>query len=337
MAHGLPGGSAPGGGEDTVDTGEGFAVDQTVTLRDAQIVNDDVPLQDRTLTHLAHDHLRLIARGEGPIGFLLHHKGLDLVIGDITGKHHHQVGGMAVADPTLVTIEYPVITFAPGRGFQGYRIRSVIRFGEGECPDLPEFGHIRQPPLTLLLTAQGVDGPHAEVGVDPEEGVHRTVDASELTCHQACGLSGEPRTAVSLDESAHDAQFRQRAENLPGEFSTFPVVIDDGQDVFFSECTDPVPEIPFLIGEIRIQQEKIRVFGQGGDGECGHGFFLWSDTAWLQWSEVVAFKLRPELGREGSRGTGFRVEDNDHGFAVDTGTVLLNQFMADGVGGGADT
>src|SRR5436309_2006495 len=93
------------------------------------------------------------------LGALLHQEATDPLLA--AGPDDRQVGDVAVRDPALGAVEDPVRAVATRpRGHPG-GVGTELRLGQTEAPDHLACGHLRQPPLLLLLRSVTIDREHA--------------------------------------------------------------------------------------------------------------------------------------------------------------------------------
>ncbi|EGJ74113.1 putative pimeloyl-CoA dehydrogenase, small subunit [Streptomyces sp. Tu6071] len=204
--------------QDAVGVGEGLRVLEPVGLGDADPVEREVGVLHAAQRDLVRDDVGAQARRA-----VLHDEALDLVVGHVPRPHDEEIGEGAVADPLLLAVEHPRVALAArGRGEPGGGARADEGFGEGEGAELLPAGHRGQPPRLLLLRAAGPYRAHRQLGVHPEEGGERRVDARHLHAEQppeeaAAGRYADVVALLTGDPQLGDApaQADRAAPGLP--------------------------------------------------------------------------------------------------------------------------
>src|SRR4028118_1351985 len=110
LSAGARAAGAAGQLEPPVDVLERVAVLELVLRRHPAAVEHDVGVLHRPQRVLA-----LHLRGREAGGALLDDEGLHLVVGDVAGEDHDDVGEGAVADPALGAVDDPAVAAAAGR------------------------------------------------------------------------------------------------------------------------------------------------------------------------------------------------------------------------------
>ena len=180
----------------------------------------------------------------------------------------------------FAAVEHPGVAVAPCGGLQRDRVGAVVGLGEGECADLVQPRHAREPALLLVLGAAVGDRAHGESGLDADEGADAAVSAGELHGDQPGGQRVHGRAAVALQPVTDEACRAELLDDGPGELGPLPVVVDGGQDDVVDELSGP-GQIAELVGGELVAQEEV-VGGQRiADAGCqvlGHGVFSSSGT-----------------------------------------------------------
>src|SRR5699024_3266362 len=118
VTDGLPRGTTSGGSEDSINSGKGFTVLQSVYRWHMEVIDDDVALQDRAFAYLAGDYFWAVTLRVLTIILFFNDKRLHFAIGLISREDDNNVTSMTVADPALMPVKYPVVTVSAGRSFQ---------------------------------------------------------------------------------------------------------------------------------------------------------------------------------------------------------------------------
>ena len=89
-----------------------------------------------------------------------------------------------------------------------------MRLGEPEATNDFAAGHPRQPTLTLLGTAIGVDGKHAERRLHRHKTAQRRIAPLEFTANQSVTHGIETRAPVTFERGAEQAKPRHGRNQL---------------------------------------------------------------------------------------------------------------------------
>src|ERR687893_1420618 len=175
VPDGLPRDPAPRRGQHLVGVLEGVGPLELVGRRNPHVLERYVGLPDGALAHLALYELGGVAGVVLAALVFLQHEALDLAVLDVSGPDDDDVGEGGVADPTLLTVEDPLVAFAPGRRLEHDGVRAVVGLCEAPGPDLLHPRHLGQPALLLLLAPADGYRSHREPRVDAEERVEAPV------------------------------------------------------------------------------------------------------------------------------------------------------------------
>ncbi len=261
MAQCRPGAGAPGSGQDPGGVLERARAGQPVPGRHPHLVQGDVGLPHRAQRHLSLDDLRLVARRA-----LLHDERVDLAVLGTAGPDDDQVGDGAEPDPPFAAVQHPSPAFTialhrAGRGFQGDRVRAVLRLGQREGPQLAHPGHVRQPARLLLLRAAHRDRQHGQARVHAEEHAEAAVTAVQFHRDQPARHRAHPGAPVSLDVLADDAELGQPPDQRPADLGPLPVRAGGRHHLLVDEPPDGDEARPLLVGELLADREEIRPEG----------------------------------------------------------------------------
>jgi hypothetical protein len=189
-----------------------------------------------------------------------HDESLDLVVGDIAGPDHDEVGKGGVSDPLLLAVQHPDVTVSlRGRRQSAGRARAHVWFGQRERSDLLHPGHGRQPAVLLLLRPAQIDGTHGEPAVHAHERGDRAVRARQLHGDHAVQQRVAAGAAVAFTGQAGDTERRQAGDQLVRELLPGPVVVDDGANFFLHELADGEKLLPACGAEQLLERVKVRV------------------------------------------------------------------------------
>jgi hypothetical protein len=232
------------------------SLNEPVVGRHPHLVQGDVGLPYRAQRHLSLDDLRPVARRS-----FLHDERVDLAVVGVAGPDDDQVGDGAQADPPFAAVQHPAVAVRAGRGFQGDRVRAVLRFGQREGPQLVHPGQVRQPARLLLRRAAHRDRQHGQACVHAEEHAEAAVAAVQFHRDQPARHRAHPGAAVAFDVLAEDAELGQPLDQRPADLGPFPVRADDRHDLLVDEPPDGDEVRPLLVGELLADGEEVRPEG----------------------------------------------------------------------------
>src|ERR1700678_413375 len=169
-------------------------------------------------------------------------------------------GDGAGGDPHLLAVQDVVVAVLTRAGAHRAWIRAGVRLGQAEAAEDFAERHLRQVLLLLLLAAEGVDGIHAEPRLNADERAHTAVAALQLLRHQAVFDGRHAGAAVALQAGAVEAELAHRLDQLFGEATVAIAQLDDGDEVLFDELAGVVAYQLLVVGEQRIEVDKIHAF-----------------------------------------------------------------------------
>jgi len=195
---------------------------------------------------------------------LLHDEAFDLAILHVTGPDDDVVGERGVADPFLLPVQDPVGAVAARGGGEATRDPGAdVGLGQPERADLLHPGHLRQPPLLLLLGAEQVDRPHRQAAVHAHERGDRRVGPGQLHRDHPVQERAAARAAVAVVGRAGDAQPREPRDQVVRELLPGPVVVDDRLDLLGHELPRAPEGVPAVVVQQLLQAVEVSLRGVG--------------------------------------------------------------------------
>ena len=160
--------------------------------------------------------------------------------------------GARVGDERLGAVDHPLAVVEHGAGLGGAGVGAGLGLGQPEAGERPAGDEVGQPPLLLLVGAEGQDRVDAEPDAGLERDADRLVDAAELLDRDA--QRGEVAAAAAVllgDDQAEQAELAHRVhERRPGSGARGPTAATCGATSRLGEVAHDLAEGLVVLGQL---------------------------------------------------------------------------------------
>src|SRR5690606_12898229 len=164
--------------------------------------------------------------------------------------HDRGIGQVAVRDPHLRAVQYPVLAVALRPRLHIPGVRTTLRLGQAETAYGFAPRHRRQPSLLLLFRTERVNRVHHKAALHRHETPEPAVASLQFLADQPVRDAVETGAVIALYGTAEQPEFRNLRNEFPWEVMVLEGLPNDRDDLRVDELADGILHHALFIGKL---------------------------------------------------------------------------------------